>query len=196
MKKIKIVNIFLLAIIFILFFSNNVFAYNLLGGKYSRGVSNTWYYVDSTASSYTTRINAAANNWVNTGHGWNPIYMTPVSSTYCTHMDFYGRTSNFFPNNRTLANTRFYTNSSQDITATVADTSQTVNWFYAEININTGLLATNTNDTQGTLAHEMGHAFGLAHDNNNTLCIMCQTASGRAVYLVSSDDNDAINYLY
>ncbi|MBQ8379590.1 MAG: hypothetical protein IJX34_02120, partial [Clostridia bacterium] len=61
--------------------------------KYSRGVSNCCYYVDSTASSYTNSINAAADNWVDTGYGWNPIYMTPVGSNYGTHMDFYGRTT-------------------------------------------------------------------------------------------------------
>lgn len=85
MKKMWILSILLCCLLL----STSVFAYNPIGGKFSRGVSNTCYYVDSTASAYTTRINAAANNWVNTGHGWNPIYMTPVSSSYLTHMDFY-----------------------------------------------------------------------------------------------------------
>lgn len=30
--------------------------------KFNRGVSNAYYYVDSTANSYTSRINAAVNN--------------------------------------------------------------------------------------------------------------------------------------
>ena len=39
--------------------------------KFTRGVSNCCYYVDSTASSYTSNVNSAANNWVDTGYGWN-----------------------------------------------------------------------------------------------------------------------------
>lgn len=50
-------------------------------------------------------------------------------------------------------------------------------------------------NTQGTMTHEFGHAFGLAHTNNQ-YSIMCQTASGRIVQTVQQPDNDAINYLY
>ena len=60
--------------------------------KFTRGVGNCCYYVDSSASGYTSAISSAAYNWENTGYGWNPIYMTAVSSNYATHMDFYGAT--------------------------------------------------------------------------------------------------------
>jgi predicted Zn-dependent protease len=49
---------------------------------------------------------------------------------------------------------------------------------------------------QGTTTHEVGHALGLAHDNNNIYSIMCQTGYGRAVQTVQKVDNDAINILY
>ena len=113
MKKMWILSILLCCLLL----STSVFAYNPIGGKFSRGVSNTCYYVDSTASAYTTRINAAANNWVNTGHGWNPIYMTPVSSSYLTHMDFYGKTTSFWGDSNIRGETRMFTNSGQDITS-------------------------------------------------------------------------------
>ena len=61
--------------------------------KFTRGVGNCCYYIDGTASGYSSNIVSAANNWEDTGYGWNPIYMTAVSSNYATHMDFYSRTS-------------------------------------------------------------------------------------------------------
>ena len=60
--------------------------------KFTRGVGNCCYYVDSSASGYTSAINDAAYNWENTGFGWNPIYMHAVASNYATHIDFYGAT--------------------------------------------------------------------------------------------------------
>ena len=56
--------------------------------KFNRGVGNCCYYVDGSASGYANQISSAANNWEVTGYGWNPIYMTEVSSNYATHMDF------------------------------------------------------------------------------------------------------------
>lgn len=74
------------------FISTNVFAMTPTwpnDAKFDRGVSNAYYYVDGTATSYTSRINAAVDNWVDTGWGWNPIYLYPVASNYATHIDFY-----------------------------------------------------------------------------------------------------------
>ena len=48
----------------------------------------------------------------------------------------------------------------------------------------------------GTLIHEMGHAFGLAHYNSNPNSIMCQTNKGRKVQRVQKTDNDTINAIY
>jgi len=35
---------------------------NLFGGIYDKGCTNIKWYIDSTASSYTTQLKAAANN--------------------------------------------------------------------------------------------------------------------------------------
>ena len=48
----------------------------------------------------------------------------------------------------------------------------------------------------GTTIHKLGHAFGLAHYNNNIYSIMCQTGAGRIVQRVQKTDNDAINVIY
>ena len=187
MKKMWILSILLCCLLL----STSVFAYNPIGGKFSRGVSNTCYYVDSTASAYTTRINAAANNWVNTGHGWNPIYMTPVSSNYLTHMDFYGKTTSFWGDSNIRGETRMFTNSGQDITSKAHNT----NWMYAEIYVNTSVVSTNTIQTQGTFAHEMGHAFGLDHVSNVN-ALMHRYSNERLTHVVSLDEHNGINALY
>ena len=136
--------------IFILCFSlclSNVNAASLYGNyRFSRGVGNMYYYVDSSASSYTSYINSAIDNWVDTGYGWNPIYLYPVASSYATAMDFYLLTDSQaiarYGSTRyktTLADTTYYlTNSAQ-----IDMNSQ--NWFYTEIRLNSYSLNTVAN---------------------------------------------------
>lgn len=189
-SKAKYVFVLLLMLIAIGFLSTNVDAYVLLGGKFTRGVSNTCYYVNSTASAYTNQINAAARNWEVTGYGKNPIYMTAVSSTKGSHMDIYGKNNSFWNRPGIAGETNFFTSSGSKIT------SFKNNWFYVEIYLNRDSFSElTTNQRQGTIAHEMGHGFGL-DDNNNMASIMCQGAADRKIYLVGLDDHNGINAIY
>ena len=52
------------------------------------------------------------------------------------------------------------------------------------------------NGRKGTIAHEAGHAFGLAHNQGNPKSIMCQTKYGRAVSSAQICDLKGINHLY
>lgn len=159
--------------------------------RFSRGVSNCCYYIDWNASSYQDQIVSAANNWVDTGYGWNPIYMTAVSSNYATHMDFYGRNtgSDSYLNNNTLGYTSYW-NTDGTLTAD-KNKIPTYNYFYTEIVFNTGL--SNSYDYR-TAKHEMGHAFGLMHTDDR-YSIMYPNLY-MYVSTVQQCDNDAINYLY
>lgn len=160
--------------------------------RFSRGVSNCCYYIDWTASSYQNQIVSASNNWVDTGYGWNPIYMTAVSSNYATHMDFYGRNtgSDSYLNDTTLGYTSFW-NTDGTLTSQKGQTP-TYNYFYTEIVFNTGLA--NSYDYR-TAKHEMGHAFGLMH-NESSYSIMCPGLLDIKVNTVQQCDHDSINYLY
>jgi predicted Zn-dependent protease len=160
--------------------------------KFSRGVSNCCYYVDSTASGYTSQVNSAANNWEVTGYGWNPIYMTAVSSNYATHMDFYSRTpsTDTYLNDTVLGYTSFWTTNGVLVANKMK--SPTSNYFYTEIVFNSSL--SDSYDYR-TAKHEMGHAFGLAH-TENSYSIMFPSLNDTYVSTVQQCDHDTINYLY
>ena len=175
----------------IFIFSGSVFADSLfLGGKLQRGVSNICYYIDSSAFSYTPLINSAINNWVDTGYGWNPIYVTPVSSNYATDIDFYASYGDDLAKD-ILAQTEYY-----NISEIKIDEHNT-NWYFAKIELNSVSLNRYTNEVQqGTIAHEIGHAFGLGHQNSNEYSIMCQLMYYRKINVVDQISHNAINTLY
>ena len=59
-----------------------------LGGKLINGPRNILYTVNGGANDYTYNINNGAYNWMYTGYD-KPIYMSPVSSTSGSTIDFY-----------------------------------------------------------------------------------------------------------
>lgn len=153
--------------------------------RYSRGLENTCYWISSSASGFTSHINNAAYDWA---HWSNPIVMTPVSSSYATHMDLYGKPSSYWgPYTGVLGETLHYKNGGAYINPNDGD------WFYADIYLNLDLLP--SYNIQGTTAHEMGHAFGLAHWQSNPNSIMAQT-SVRVVQTVQSVDNQHLKEKY
>ena len=160
--------------------------------KFTRGVGNCCYYVDSSASSYTSSINDAAYNWENTGFGWNPIYMHAVASNYATHMDFYGATpsTDTYLDSSTAGYTTFWNSNSTLVCSKTAP--PTYDYFYTEIILNTN---NSGSYDYRTTKHEMGHAFGLKH-YLNSYSIMYPTLDGTYVTTVQQCDHDTINYLY
>ena len=203
-KLIIIISLFSLFMVD-MFFIKNIFAMTPTypnDAKFSRGVGNADYYVGSSATGYTSKINSAIDNWVDTGYGWNPIYLYPVASSYATAMDFYLLTESQaiarYGSTRyktTLADTTYYlTNSAQ-----IDMNSQ--NWFYTEIRLNSYSLNTVANQAAefrtGEIKHEIGHALGLYDQNTNPYSIMCGLlTAGRVVQNVDQTSHNAINAMY
>lgn len=192
MKKIIIA-----LMIFILIIStNNIFAIvptYTNDAKFNRGVGNCCYYIDNTASAYTSTIDSAMYNWEVTGYGWNPIYVTGVSSNYATHIDFYAYYSIYHNvlDMGVYAYTSFW-----DINGNVIcndpDITPTYDYFYTEITLNEDF---SYSHSQRVITHEIGHAFGLNH-TNQIYSIMYVPINYGIVDTVQQNDHDTINYLY
>lgn len=141
------------------------------------------YSIDSGALKYTQYIADAAYNWMYTGYGGNLIYMTHVSSTYATAIDFKIYSN---PNASTLAYTElFNANSDQVIPPS--------NYYSTEIYINDAIIG-NAN-IGGTMRHEIGHVLGMNENNGNPYSIMAQTWT-RKVQTIQKVDHDTVIYLY
>lgn len=188
-------------ILFIL--STNILADNsetpLFTGSYQNGAGNITIYIDddSGASYWEAYIKTGANNWMYPGSEMsNAIYIKFVSSNYGSNMDFYSKTKTYWSasiRDRVLAETLHFDSSENQVQ------NHDKNWYYAKILINDDNFKKSSfsnENAQGTIIHEMGHAFGLAHNNTNPNSIMCQTSSGRKVQRVQYVDNNAINKKY
>lgn len=160
--------------------------------KFSRGVSNTCYWIHSSASQYVMNVITAASNWMYTGWA-NPIYMTNVTSNYATHMDIYAKNS--LEDSLLDFNTHAYVGFWNINNGRVSTAGQgpTIDYFFTDIRIN--MLNFPTEKRNLILTHEMGHAFGLSH-TGNVNSIMYPDTKGIRVSKVQKADNDAINYLY
>lgn len=191
MKK-KILNIGIVSACCAFAMSNVAFALvPTIGGYLSRGVDRMCYYVDSSASSYTSYINTGINRWTNSGYSPSDfINMTAVSSNYATDVDYYALDEDDFMYGGVIAITDFFTSSG-------TESSGQSSYYYSEITINKGEMNSISNYNKiGTMAHELGHAMGLDENNSNTSSIMCQLGSGRTVNTVSSEDYATVVDIY
>lgn len=162
--------------------------------KFTRGVTNTCYYVDSSANAYTSKINEAARSWASLN---NPIKNTAVASNKGTHIDFYARTvSQDSAVNGTYAYTALFDDKGVKVPVTSSKSGAIKNYYYADIVINKSKDANKI--TSGIMGHEMGHAYGLVHlKQDYTIMYPGEFPDGSVVTLPpKSVDNYAINVLY
>lgn len=154
--------------------------------RFSRGVKNTCYYIDSSASAYTWMINTAAQQWASMP---NNIVNTPVSSNYATHIDIYSSSPSLDTdlNNTVLAYTTLWSATGEQMAPWSYD-----NYFYTEIVINNS----HSEVDSSTLAHEFGHAYGLDEHSYDRYSIMYPVKNYMMVTTPQETDNETINYLY
>lgn len=132
--------------------------------------------------------------------GWNnPIYMNYVSSNTGSNMDFHANTSSYWTGTSastdTLASTKWFAGDGNSVTNEYEVPISS--WWYAEIHINNDNFLQDwfTNDAaQGTIYHEMGHAFGLS-DSTDFYSIMARYPY-RQVQTIQYGDNQGIVNLY
>lgn len=167
----------------------------LFNYKLSWNIEKVYYYINNSATGYSDVIGTAANNWVYTGYGYNKLY--PNTRAYNQSngtVDFYSYDDS---NTSTIAYTAFFKRANGSTGAISQINPDSENWLFAEIHINNPIInSLSSYDRQGTIVHEFGHAWGLAHNQSNQYSVMCQLGFGRKVNTVQQVDNDAFNRKY
>ncbi|MDF2557390.1 MAG: hypothetical protein K0R71_1218 [Bacillales bacterium] len=156
-----------------------MYVYNL-----TWNIRNIYYYNTTSAqNTYATSISNAAKNWYYPGwtNSLNPFTRTAIQSQ--SAIDIYTYNLNDGYNGKC----EFYIfgySSNYDPDA--------IDWDWCKVKLNDyNLSGESLTYIQGVVAHEMGHAFGLKHNNTNQNSIMCESSSGRQVYTVQKVDNDS-----
>jgi len=203
--------ILLFSVLFLLLFSfsKNAYAYTppsptcytTFDHVNVNGTYNKLYFVDGSASAYVNLSINAMDSWVNSvaRTGVNTrIYYNRTAVKADSLMDIYYNL-NTPPVNGVyeIAHTEFFVSSTL-----VYPWNQNWNWNRIILNTNSvAFSALSDYDKQGTLAHEMGHAFGLGHLTSAQLAlgkqvVMLQMLQGRTVNQPVADDLNGINYMY
>ena len=162
-----------------------------IGGKMDRGVSRVSTYIGEGATSFQTLIVRAADNW--TSPGWaSDVGFAYAPNSKGTMLDIYCYSKSYFGGNmRANAETTWY-----DINGKMIAWPRSGTYRYAKIVGNTDSLNTLAiNVRTAVFAHEMGHAFGLDHNDATTNSIMYGEATKRALKVQKIDTN-TVNRLY
>lgn len=178
------------------------FGYTLNGGVGNYGYNTRYYYVDSSCSS--TLVNKIAEAWSD----WNyttaslgittPISVKKTTTKSSSVFDFYYRTQweeedgiyggTFMYNGQTLQN------------PTCGD--PTGNWGWTQIILNNPnyddlyYISGNIDRQKGVIAHEIGHALGLAHSDDSVYKLMYPYGDLLYVDSCTADELAGINALY
>lgn len=161
--------VLLVILLLSLLFAQSSYAYYLFGKKLNYGVYNRAYYVGMSSPSYVNPTVAAVADWnwaVNpsdNGSGVDVLFWWTTNMSEAS-IRFWGEN---LPTQTWTGLTRFFSSNGNQISP-----SQ-YNWSYSSIIFNTdNAPAGQYNYMKAIAAHEMGHAFGLAHNSYDTGVIM------------------------
>lgn len=167
----------------------------------AEGIGHVDYYISDSVLNYSgiisgstlvNLINDAANSWVVTGYGYNPLYMYRTYNFNASNMDIYAGNA-ITSGSHTRALTTYY-----DVTTSghVKIEPEYGFWDYVTINIYMNASGmTNGYNVQRAIAHEMGHAFGLADNIGNPYSVMAPF-DDCYVYKPGQADHDGLNAMY
>ncbi len=161
--------------------------------KLTGGVRGRRYYVGMTAEDFASDIQYAINGWSQD----NTISFSRTSVSTQSVMDIY-----FMERSPSMDQARAYTlyfNTSKQEVPNNSEGDPLYDWYYCQIWINKSaaeVLVPNTSTSRATIAHEMGHVFGLDENNDNPYSIMCQYGHGRLTNNVQDCDRNGVKRIY
>ena len=158
-------------------------AYYLNGCKW--GTTSIKFYVPSPLVSYTS--------WWNGANSWSGLQAQYVAGTSSSH--------HVYGNNENRGNTVIWTGATRTKGTVQSPPSCTGGFFSAgqvEVVINWSLVTTygySSSQIRMVAAHELGHAFGLAH-NPDSLARLMYPYDSRTVITPQTDDKAGVNAIY
>ncbi|WP_373458999.1 matrixin family metalloprotease [Peribacillus sp. V2I11] len=69
-------------------------------------------------------------------------------------------------------------------------------WYWSKIQLSKSLMTSLPKYQQATISHEIGHAFGLNHTNNQLMDATISDAYSLGIQYPRKDEYNGINYLY
>lgn len=170
--------------------------YHMGYGVGNYGKNRRYYYESGFDSTYSNYIANAISEWVHTSSGY-PNVKTSISIRKTTTK----KSALFeFENDRLspgqLGLTKFYLYKNE--VPILRDTlTKNYGWTKSIIPVRAiELEGMSSAQKQATIAHELGHAMGLTHQNNRPASIMCQYGEGRKATRADATDCNAINHIY
>ncbi|PGZ93370.1 hypothetical protein [Bacillus sp. AFS029533] len=185
----------LLGITFVFMTPINAKAYTTFNGhKMSSGIGNygnstKFYWVDSSANTYSTKIANSFDRWIySTKYAGitTPISYRKTTSKSASTVDIYKVKS---IGTGIVGQTMFFVNQTK-----VNPSVQ--NWYWSKIELSESLLSKFPQYQQVTISHEIGHAFGLSHAAKQLMDPGADLAYSIGIEFPRKDEFNGINYLY
>lgn len=170
--------------------------YHMSYGVGNYGKNRRYYYESGFNSTYSEYIANAVSEWVHTSTGY-PNVKTSISirKTNTKKSAMFEFTQNFIASG-VLGLTKFFLYQNEVPLNSSGALTKNYGWAQCIISASESDKYSTAAQKQATIAHELGHAMGLSHQNYRKESIMCQAGYGRTATRADAVDCVTINHIY